>query len=179
MKRTARAATCAAAALLASALTGCGSSGKSDSGHAPSDATSASAGAVKADSNAAKAAKVAQATVATKSVGNLGTILVNGKDRTLYLFLADKKNKSNCTGTCAAAWPPLLTNGTALAGKGADSKLLGTATRSGGVKQATYNGHPLYLYIGDTKAGQSNGQGLNQFGALWYVVNAKGKQVTS
>ncbi|SEG56669.1 Predicted lipoprotein with conserved Yx(FWY)xxD motif [Actinacidiphila yanglinensis] len=176
MKRTARAATCAAAVLLASALTGCGSSGKSDSGHAPSDATSASAAAAKAHP---KAAKVAQATVATKSVGNLGTILVNGKDRTLYLFLADKKNTSNCTGTCAAAWPPLLTNGTALAGKGADSKLLGTATRSGGVKQATYNGHPLYLYIGDTKAGQSNGQGLNQFGALWYVVNAKGKQVTS
>jgi predicted lipoprotein with Yx(FWY)xxD motif len=105
---------------------------------------------------------------------------VDAKGRTLYLFLADTtKNKSTCTGSCAAAWPPQLTAGSAKAGSGTDKSLLGTAQRSGGAKQVSYNGHPLYYYIGDTKPGQTNGQGLNQFGALWYVVNAKGKQVTS
>ncbi|MEW1860251.1 hypothetical protein OG896_32320 [Streptomyces sp. NBC_00669] len=197
MKRTARAATCAAAALFAAVLTGCSSgssatsaagsasSGGSSGGSASSKAASASA---KVSSKAASASATAsaaiakgQATVATKTEGKLGAILVDAKGRTLYLFDADKqKNVSTCTGACAAAWPPLLTTkGAAKPGKGADKSLLGTAKRSGGATQVSYNGHPLYYYVGDTKAGQTNGQGLNQFGALWYVVNAKGKQVTS
>lgn len=180
MKRTARAATCAAAALLAAVLTGCSSGSSASSGsHGSSASASPTRSAVSASASAAIAK--GQATVATKSAGKLGTILVDAKGRTLYLFVADKtKNVSTCTGACAAAWPPLLTTkGAAKPGTGVDKKLLGTAKRSGGLTQVSYNGHPLYYYIGDTSPGQTNGQGLNQFGALWYVVNAKGKQVTS
>jgi predicted lipoprotein with Yx(FWY)xxD motif len=195
MKRTARAATCAAAALLAAVLTGCssGSSATSAAGSASSGGssggygtTSASKSASPSKSGASASASAAiakgQATVATKTVGKLGAILVDAKGRTLYLFDADKtKNVSTCTGACAVAWPPLLTTkGAAKPGKGADKKLLGTAKRSGGATQVSYNGHPLYYFAGDAgKAGRTNGQGLKQFGALWYVVNAKGKQVTS
>lgn len=176
MKRILATASCVTAALLASLLTGCSSG--STSASSPSESGSPGGG------DGATAAVVAgsqpgQATVATKSSGKLGTILVDGKGRTLYLFVADKKNESTCTGACAVAWPPLLTLGSAKPGAGADKTLLGTTERSGGAKEVTYNGHPLYYYIGDTKPGQTNGQAVDQFGALWYVVNAKGKQVTS
>ncbi|MGW1437579.1 COG4315 family predicted lipoprotein [Streptomyces griseus] len=113
----------------------------------------------------------------TKSASTLGSILVDDKGNTLYLFLADTKNKSNCTGACAKAWPPLLTKGTAKVGNGVDKKLLGTTKRSGGNEQVTYNGHPLYYYVNDKKPGQANGQALNQFGAEWYVLNTKGDKV--
>ncbi|MFD8733436.1 hypothetical protein ACFV06_00770 [Streptomyces sp. NPDC059618] len=117
------------------------------------------------------------ATVSTKS-GPLGTILVNSKGHTLYLFQSDKTNKSTCNGDCAKAWPPLKASGTPTAGSGVNSKLLSTTTRSDGSKQVTYNGHPLYTFKEDTKAGQTNGQGLNAFGAKWYVVGPDGKQIT-
>ncbi|WP_457519324.1 COG4315 family predicted lipoprotein [Streptomyces sp. TE33382] len=113
----------------------------------------------------------------TKSAGRLGSILVDDKGNTLYLFLADTNNKSNCTGSCAKAWPPLLTKGAAKVGKGVDKTMLGVTKRSGGDEQVTYNGHPLYYYINDKKPGQTNGQGLLQFGAEWYVLNAKGDKV--
>ncbi|WP_435135108.1 COG4315 family predicted lipoprotein [Actinacidiphila sp. bgisy144] len=190
MKRTARVATCAAAALIAAALAGCSSSTKATSAAGSSPSANSSGGyggATTATTPTGPSASVSsaiakgQATVATKSAGKLGTILVDGKGRTLYLFLADKtKNVSTCTGACAVAWPPLLTTkGAAKPGKGADQKMLGVAKRSGGINQVSYNGHPLYYYSGDTSPGQTNGQGLKQFGALWYVVNAQGKQVTS
>ncbi|MFJ4964733.1 hypothetical protein EES43_27525 [Streptomyces sp. ADI96-02] len=168
MKRTATVVTCVAAFLFTTALTGC-SSGSGDAsgegeGHGPV-------------SSSASPSK--PATVDTKSAGKLGTILVDDKGRTLYLFLADKKNKSNCSGACAKAWPPLLTKGDAKPGKGVEKKLLDTTKRSGGGTQVTYNGHPLYYYVGDSKPGQTNGQDLDQFGAEWYVLNAKGKQVGS
>ncbi|MEU6104097.1 COG4315 family predicted lipoprotein [Streptomyces flaveolus] len=163
MKRTVpTAVSCAAAFLLASVLAGC-----SDS----SDSSSESGYGMTSSS------KTKQATVDTKTAGKLGTILVDDKDRTLYLFLADKKNKSNCTGDCAKAWPPLLTDGPAKAGEGVDKKLLDMTKRSDDTEQVTYNGHPLYYYAGDTEPGQTNGQGLDQFGAVWYVLDAKGKEV--
>ncbi|MET7271261.1 hypothetical protein ABZS59_08735 [Streptomyces flaveolus] len=162
MKRTVTTAACAAAVLLASVLAGCSDSSDGSSG---------------AGYGTTSSSKTKQATVDTRTAGKLGTILVDGKDRTLYLFLADKKNKSHCTGGCAEAWPPLLTDGPAKAGEGVDKKLLDIAKRSDGAEQVTYNGHPLYYYAGDTEPGQTNGQGLDQFGAVWYVVDAKGKQV--
>ncbi|MFB7480560.1 hypothetical protein ACFUEM_11415 [Streptomyces anulatus] len=160
MKRTTMVATCAAA-LLGTVLTGC------------SDSTSGEAYGPAASSASPSTA----ATVDTKSAGTLGSILVDDKGNTLYLFLADTKNKSNCTGACAKAWPPFLTKGTAKVGNGVDKKLLGTTTRSGGDEQVTYNGHPLYYYVNDKKPGQTNGQALNQFGAEWYVLNTKGDKV--
>ena len=161
MKRTATAVTCAATLLLAGALTGC-SENTSGEGNGPTSSS---------------ASPSAPATVDTKSAGGLGDILVDDKGNTLYLFLADKKNKSNCTDACAKAWPPLLTKGAAKVGDGVNKKLLDITKRSNGDEQVTYNGHPLYCYAADTKPGQTNGQGLNQFGAEWYVLNTKGDKV--
>ncbi|MFE2530799.1 hypothetical protein [Streptomyces sp. NPDC059371] len=117
------------------------------------------------------------ATVSTKSV-SLGKILVNSKGHTLYLFQSDKTNKSTCNGDCAKAWPPLKAHGKPTAGGGVNSKLLSTITRSDGSKQVTYKGHPLYTFADDTKAGQTNGQGLDAFGAKWYVLGTDGKAIT-
>jgi predicted lipoprotein with Yx(FWY)xxD motif len=108
---------------------------------------------------------------------DLGRILVDAQGRTLYMFEADKNGKSACSGACASAWPPLTTSGSAVAGTGAAMKLLGTTKRSDGTTQATYNGWPLYLYAGDSAAGQTTGQGLDQFGAEWYVLAPSGKKV--
>ncbi|WNI19440.1 COG4315 family predicted lipoprotein [Actinacidiphila sp. ITFR-21] len=184
MKRTATAVGWSAAALLlASAMSGCSSTGK-DSSSAATPAASANevadtaAGYVGGTSSASGSSNTRQATVSTKSVGKLGTILVDGKGRTLYLFKGDtQKNTSTCDGPCAVAWPPLFTSGKAKVEQQAKEVLLGTAKRSGGT-EVTYDGHPLYYFAGDSKSGQANGQGLNQFGALWYVLDPAGKQVT-
>ncbi|WP_069467761.1 COG4315 family predicted lipoprotein [Actinacidiphila rubida] len=115
----------------------------------------------------------------TKS-GPLGTVLVNSKGHTLYLFQGDKSSTSTCNGNCAKQWPPLTVSGNTkpTGSGGVDTSKLSTTTRSDGSKQVTYNGHPLYTFSGDSKAGQTNGQGLNAFGAKWYVVGTNGKQIT-
>jgi predicted lipoprotein with Yx(FWY)xxD motif len=107
----------------------------------------------------------------------LGTVLVDAQGRTLYLFMKDKHGKSACAGACAKFWPPLLTKGRPKAGKGVQSKLLGTTVRKSG-SQVTYDRHPLYLYAGDKKAGQTNGQGSTNFGATWYVLAPSGHEIT-
>ena len=114
------------------------------------------------------------ATVATAKAGDLGTVLVNGDGHTLYLFEADTGSTSTCTGGCAAIWPALITTGAATGSMGASSSKLGTTTRDDGTTQVTYNGHPVYLYSGDTAAGQTNGEGLNTYGGLWYAVSTAG-----
>ena len=131
----------------------------------------AAAGHGSADKAASK-----QALVTTRKT-KLGTVLVNAQGRSLYLFLKDKNGKSACSGACAKAWPPLMTTGKPKAAGGANAKLLGTTKRSNGT-QVTYNGHPLYTFFQDTKAGQTKGQGSNFFGALWYVMGTNGKQIT-
>ena len=155
------------------ALSGCGNNNGSSSGGGSAyggGGTSSTATTTPARANVA-------ATVKTAS-GPLGTYLVTGKGRTLYLWRADTGTKSTCSGSCAVAWPPLLTRGKAKAQGQARSNLLGTTKRSGGATQVTYAGHPLYLYAGDTAAGDTNGQGSNGFGALWYVVSPSGKAIT-
>ena len=107
----------------------------------------------------------------------LGKILVDSKGRSLYLFEKDTGTKSTCSGACASAWPPLTTTGKPKAGSGVTASLLGTTTRSDGKTEVTYNGHPLYYYAGDQKAGDTNGQNLDQFGAEWYVLSPAGKKV--
>ena len=101
-------------------------------------------------------------------------MLVNGDGMTLYLFEADTGTTSTCSGDCARNWPPLTTTGNATGTMGASSSMLGTTTRDDGSTQVTYNGHPLYLYTGDTAAGQANGEGINHFGGLWYAVTTAG-----
>jgi predicted lipoprotein with Yx(FWY)xxD motif len=109
---------------------------------------------------------------------NLGKVLVNSKGRTLYMFQADQGTTSACNDACAVNWPP-LENAAPKAGKGAKSSLLTTSTRADGKTQVVYNGHPLYTFKADTKAGNTNGQGVNAFGGLWYALSPIGNQVTS
>jgi len=117
----------------------------------------------------------ASATVQTRKVGKLGTILVNSRGLTLYMFEPDHQKKVTCKGKCAAAWPPLkLKKGQKpTAGGSAKKKLLGM---DGNV--VTYNRWPLYTYLGDLKPGQATGQRLNNLGGLWYVLSPSGKVIT-
>ena len=108
---------------------------------------------------------------------NLGKVLVNSKGRTLYMFQADQGTTSACNDACAVNWPP-LENAAPKAGKGAKSSLLATSTRADGKAQVVYNGHPLYTFQADTKAGNTKGQGVNAFGGLWYAVSSAGNAVT-
>ena len=116
------------------------------------------------------------ATVTAAST-TLGMVLVDGSGRTLYLFEKDQPDQSACSGACAAAWPVDNSSGTPKAGSGVQASLLGTIKRSDNTTQVTYNHHPLYYYSGDSGAGQQNGQGLNAFGATWFVVAPAGSKV--
>lgn len=129
-------------------------------------------------SAAASTAASKHATVDTRH-GALGTYLVDAKGRTLYLFEKDTGRKSTCSGACAAVWPPLTTKERPEAEGGAKASKLSTSRRADGTKQVVYNGHPLYRFAPDTKAGQTKGQGVNGFGALWYVVAPSGRAITA
>jgi predicted lipoprotein with Yx(FWY)xxD motif len=109
--------------------------------------------------------------------GKLGTYLVDGKGRTLYLFEKDRTKKSTCADACATAWPPLTTKGRPKADGAAKASLLGTSKRADGTTQVTYKGHPLYYFVQDKKAGDTNGQNVNGFGAEWYVISPAGKKI--
>jgi predicted lipoprotein with Yx(FWY)xxD motif len=124
--------------------------------------------------------KTASGQVATVGVASnsLGKILVDSQGRTLYLFKKDTGTKSNCSGACAAAWPPLHASGKPTVGSGASASMVGTAKRSDGTTQVTYNGHPLYTFVMDKKAGDTNGQGVTAFGASWFALSSAGNQVT-
>jgi predicted lipoprotein with Yx(FWY)xxD motif len=110
---------------------------------------------------------------------NLGKILVNSQGHTLYLFQKDSGNASACTGACASAWPPLRASGNPTVGSGTDASLVGMAPRPDGSSQVTYNGHRVYLFQNDHKAGDTNGEGLNAFGGNWFALSSAGNQVTA
>jgi predicted lipoprotein with Yx(FWY)xxD motif len=107
----------------------------------------------------------------------LGKVLVDARGHTLYLFDKDKRGMSACYGACAAYWPALLSPAKARAGSGVRASLLGMTRRANGQRQVTYAGHPLYTFAGDTKAGQTTGEGLKDFGAAWDAVAANGHSV--
>ena len=124
---------------------------------------------------------VAAQTHATVRVGksDLGKMLVDVHGRTLYLFEKDKNGKSACTGTCKSFWPPLLTKGKPHAAAGVRAAWLGTTRRADGGMQVTYHGHPLYRFSLDAKAGDTKGEGLNDFGARWYAVSPQGTKLVA
>jgi predicted lipoprotein with Yx(FWY)xxD motif len=126
---------------------------------------------VAAGSSAPRAAKVGTART------GLGRIIVDGRGRALYLFEKDSRGRSACSGLCATYWPPLLTSGKPTAVAGAKRSLLGTIRRADGTRQVTFAGHPVYFFSGDTKRGQTNGEGLKDFGAGWYVLSSSGKKI--
>ncbi len=107
----------------------------------------------------------------------LGRILVDSRGITLYDFPPGKGTTSVCYSACAALWPPLLTHGRPVAGTGVHAALLGTTKRKDGKLEVTYNGHPLYYWVGDHKPGQTTGQGLKQFGGPWWVLTPAGKEI--
>jgi predicted lipoprotein with Yx(FWY)xxD motif len=120
-------------------------------------------------------------TVSVSESADFGSILVNSEGYSLYLFMQDTQNSdtSTCTDAdgCTAEWPPLVIAADAVAGEGVDATLLGTITRDDGTLQVTYNGWPLYLFAGDSAPGDTNGQGLNEFGGLWFLVSPAGEAI--
>src|SRR6187549_3218957 len=143
---------------------------------ANNSSSSAGAGGVYGGGGAtsAPAAATGAAAIQAAKVPGVGTVLTNSDGMTLYLFEADKGTTSTCSGECAANWPPVTTSGNATATMGATSSMLGTTTRDDGSTQVTYNGHPLYTYVGDTGSGTASGEGINAFGGLWYAVTTTG-----
>jgi predicted lipoprotein with Yx(FWY)xxD motif len=109
---------------------------------------------------------------------SLGKILVDSKGRTLYSFGADAHGVSNCSGPCATNWPPARASKLSV-GKGLTRNKLRLFKRADGTFQLEYARHPLYRFIADKKPGDVSGQGINAFGGMWYVLNAKGSVVTS
>jgi predicted lipoprotein with Yx(FWY)xxD motif len=116
--------------------------------------------------------------VISTHAGSAGTFLTDG-GRAVYLWAKDGTNMSACTGACAQAWPPVPATGTLTATGGAQASDLGTITRSDGTKQVTYDGHALYYFVGDSAAGQTNGQGSDNFGAKWWLVAPSGAKITA
>src|SRR4029077_1239098 len=142
-------------------LAACGSSGSSTAGASPSTSASPSPAAT-------------GATIAVATNSKLGQILVDGKGITVYLFVKDSSTASTCYTTCAQVWPPVLTSGPPLAGAGTTASLLGTTTRTDGTTEVTYAGHPLYYFVSDKQPGDTTGQGIDNFGGLWWVLTPSG-----
>jgi predicted lipoprotein with Yx(FWY)xxD motif len=111
------------------------------------------------------------ATINVSQNATMGSLLVDSKGMTLYLYTTDTPNTSNCYGPCAVAWPPLLTAGAPIAGSGVTASMLGTTTRTDGTTQVTYNGWPLYYYQTDKAAGDTTGENVQN---VWFVVTPAG-----
>jgi len=109
-------------------------------------------------------------TLKTATVGGV-TVLTDANGLTLYWFAPDTPTTSKCTGSCAAYWPPVI--GIPRAGPGVTGTL-GTVSRGSHTVQATYDGHPLYTYIGDNHPGQANGNKVDLNGGYWYEVRVSG-----
>jgi predicted lipoprotein with Yx(FWY)xxD motif len=158
----------AAAALLAA----CGSSAASGSG---STSGSGSGGGSAASSPAAAPVKASTSAAGLKSVTTPAgsQVLTTAQGFTVYEFAIDTPTKSNCDATCLSFWPALtgMPSGAGLTGK------FGTIQGTGGITQATYDGHPLYLFVKDTKPGQISGNGVNTSGGLWYAMTPSGAKL--
>jgi predicted lipoprotein with Yx(FWY)xxD motif len=150
-----------AAALAALALTvsACASSGSSSS------ATTGNAG-----GGASSSAAAGGTSLEVKTIGGQ-QVVTNGQGMTLYWFVPDTSTTSKCTGECATFWPPVKGPASAMSGV---TGTLGTITRSDGTTQATYDGHPLYTYVGDKSAGQATGNGKNLSGGVWWEMEVSG-----
>jgi predicted lipoprotein with Yx(FWY)xxD motif len=133
--------------------------------------------AVLATTTAAGAGK--SVTISTRKVAKLGTVLVNAKGMTLYMFVPDRQRRVTCVKSCAVAWPPVKTvKGQKLVALGgAKQSLLSSDVDPAGGRVVTYARWPLYTYVGDTKPGQATGQAIDANGGLWYVLAPSGKVI--
>jgi predicted lipoprotein with Yx(FWY)xxD motif len=146
-----------AVAAAAAVLAACSSSGSSSAGGSGSTSTSS------------PVATTAGSSLKTATIGG-ATVLTNAQGFTLYSFAPDTPTTSNCNGTCAQNWPPVKGPATAAGVTGT----FGTITRADGSTQATFDGHPLYAFAGDTAPGQNKGNGLNAAGGLWHEAVTSG-----
>lgn len=119
----------------------------------------------------------AGASLASASTTGVGTYLTDANGRALYMFEKDTRDASTCTGDCAEEWPPFTATTTASTDSAVKSSMLGKIVRSDNTTQSTYNGMPLYYYHDDTKAGDIEGQGKQEFGAEWYLVSPSGSKI--
>ncbi len=159
----------AASVLAAAAVVGLAACGTSSSSSTPPAASSPQAASTGSSSSAT-------ATGLKTTTVNGHIVLTNAQGFVIYWFAPDTATTSMCTGTCATYWPPLigtptLASGVTLAGK------LGTIKRANGQLQATYMGHPLYLFKSDTSAGQDAGNALDTAGGLWWAMTASGAKI--
>jgi predicted lipoprotein with Yx(FWY)xxD motif len=150
------------------AVAACASSSSSSSSPAAQSSSPAAAGSSSSASSAG--------TMVLSRTINGTTVLTSSAGFTLYWFGPDTSTASKCTGSCATYWPPVA--GPATAGPGVTGTL-GTITRAGGTVQATYDGHPLYTYAGDTAPGQAKGNGLNASGGVWHEMTVSGSIVAA
>jgi predicted lipoprotein with Yx(FWY)xxD motif len=155
-----------------------GSAAQTSPGYAAGSAAQTSPGyAAATPASTPKSGSAGAVLIGTKH-NKLGTILAAGpKQMTVYLFEGDSGARSACTGACTHVWPPVRTTGEARSSGGAMAADLGVITRSDGTKQVTYKGHPLYLFARDGDRGDAYGQGVNGFGASWYVLSPSGTKV--
>ncbi|RDH80141.1 hypothetical protein DVS77_03930 [Mycolicibacterium moriokaense] len=115
--------------------------------------------------------------LSTADLPGIGTVVTSDSGSTLYIFDRDTPQTSACYDACADTWMPKLTDGAPTGGLGLDAGAVGSIERRGGGLQATYYGHPLYLYDGDTASGQAKGQSLEVFGGRWSVIRPDGTAV--
>ena len=161
-------------AALALALSACASSSSSSSASTP--ATSAPAAGASSPASSAPASSASGSALSMTTI-NGTAVVTDSKGMTLYWFVPDTSSASKCTGSCATYWPPVT--GPVTAGSGVTGTL-GVITRPDGTMQATYDGHPLYTYVGDSAPGQAKGNGLNISGGLWWEMTVSGaKPATS
>jgi len=167
-----------AASLLAAAavvgLAACGSSSSSSTPSSSGTSGSPKAAAIPASTSTSSSSSSSDLAAGLKTTStSAGTVLTDAQGLTLYWFAIDTPTMSNCNGSCATYWPPVIGTPSAASGATLTGKL-STIKRSDGQVQATYEGHPLYTYKGDTAAGQASGNGVNASGGLWWAMTPSG-----
>jgi predicted lipoprotein with Yx(FWY)xxD motif len=173
------AAPAAGVALLAAACGSAGVTGPANGGYGSGTGTVSGRTAAGGNPYGTAPAPVSAGAVSINvGMSGLGSFLTDAQGRTVYLFTRDSGNTPSCTGACTSVWPPVTSSTMAKVGPGASESLLSTVGNAGGQQQVTYNGHPLYYYAGDVNRGDTNGEQLDQFGGLWYVVSPSGMQVS-
>lgn len=171
-------AACGRGSSSSSSASGSGAAGGSTAAAGTSSSSGGGAYSYKDGGSSLSASSSSGGTEVTTKHSKYGTILAAGPTKlTAYLFEADKGTASVCTGACAAARPPVLAKGAPTASSQAASADLGAITRAGGVKQVTYEGHPLYCFVKDKDDGDAYGEGVKAFGATWSVLAPSGQKV--
>jgi predicted lipoprotein with Yx(FWY)xxD motif len=158
-----------AVAAAATLIAACGSSSSSNK-------TSPARAGVTASAASVAATAASAATLTTVKVAGYGTVLASAKGKAVYLFSADPKNGSKCSGSCAKTWVPVTVTGKPKAGAGVKASLISTFKRkAGGGTQVSYDGHALYTYPGSPLQGSGAGQASN--GGIWYLVATNGQPI--